>query len=153
MKALNIKKLFATGLIFAIIFGGSSCQKDEDLKDDCYKLRTDTEFFDISIKAQVQHKDSIPYEGPIRLQLYKTYCNGTISGDFEQSGTTNDEGYFDPHYTYTYKYENLQDKVDLKWYVINESGEEELVSHRTYYYNDAEDEDWLIIYVQDIRLS
>lgn len=153
MKALKCNKLFAAGLVFALIFVGSSCKKDEDLKSECDRLNTDTEYFDISIKARVEYNDFVPYEGPIRLRLYKTYCNGTVSGDFQQSGTTNDEGYFDPHYTYTYKYENLQDRVDLEWYVMDQSGEEQRVLHRTYYYNDAEDEDWLIIYVQDIRLS
>lgn len=141
------------GWVFALIFGASSCQKEEKLIDECDRLNTETEFFDVSVKARVEYNDFVPYEGPIRLRLYKTYCNGKVSGDFQQSGTTDEDGYFDPHYTYTYKYENLQDKVDLEWYAVDQDEKEVLVYQDTFYYNDAEDENWLMIDVYEINLS
>jgi len=153
MKELKLSKLFAGALVFALIFGNSACQKDEDLKDDCDRLITDTEYLDVSVKARVEHSDFIPFDGPVRLRIYKTYCNGTVSGDFEQTGVTDEEGYYDPHYTYTYKYENLQDKVDLKWYVTDHTGTERHVASDIFYYHDAEDAQWIVNDVYEIQLS
>jgi hypothetical protein len=49
----------------------------------------------------------------VDMQIYKTYCDGRISGKFNFSGLTNGLGFYSPNYLFTYKYENSNDEVTL----------------------------------------
>lgn len=57
----------------------------------------------------------------VKINIYKEYCDGTIKGTFIKEATTNEEGYANFAYIFTYKFANLGDKVN---YTITVSGED-----------------------------
>jgi hypothetical protein len=154
MKELKLNNLLFIVMLFVLMFGTTSCYlwEDDKLEDKCKNTTVDTKVLDVSVKVRVRYLDNTPFEGPVRLRVYKTYCNEDVKGDFTLSGTTNEEGYFDPHYRYQYNYENLQDRVTLQWYAKKPSGEEVQLFSETYYYDDAEEESWILLDVYDLRV-
>jgi hypothetical protein len=154
MKARKLNKVLMFALTLTLVIGVSSCGKDDSLEDKCDATRVDTKVGNFDVKAKVEYANLTPYQGTVRLGIYKTYCDETENGKFTISGTSDENGYYDPHYTYQYNYSNLQDRVTLKWFVTDPADMMELeVLTRTYYYDHAEEESWIINDVFDIRLG
>jgi len=104
------------------------CQKKEPLINATFIVST-----------IIKYNDGSPYIGPVEFKIYKIYCNGTISGEYEKAGNTNENGYYSPNYIYTYKYDNLKDEVKF-YFKINSASEEEKVWYE-YGYHGIKNED------------
>ena len=122
-------------VVFAITFTSTTCeQKDED--DVCLKKEPLIEGTFV-LSAKIQYKDSVPYSGGVNFKIYKTYCNGTMNGIYTREGDADEDGYYSTGYIYSYKYENLHDKVEFYFQI----GDPVNRSWYKYYYVDIEAED------------
>ena len=122
-------------LIISLTFLRTSCDvKEED--DVCLKKEPLIEGFFV-LSAKIQYKDGVPYGGDVNFKIYKTYCNGTMNGIYTREGNADEEGYYSTGYIYSYKYENLHDKVEFYFEI---AGPENRTWYK-YYYVDIKAED------------
>ena len=129
----NFKRLLLVVLV--IIFTSTTCeQKDED--DVCLKKEPLIEGTFV-LSAKIKYKDNVPYSNGVKFKIYKTYCDGTMKGIFTREGDADSEGYYSTGYIYTYKYENLRDKVEFYFEI---AGPENRTWYK-YYYVDIQEED------------
>lgn len=86
-----------------------------------------------NVKVQINHANGTPYEGFVRMNIFKKHCDGSVKGDWDKSGTTDDNGPWDSHYVYTYKFANLRDKVANAWYAELSDGIQRIGYEEVYY--------------------
>jgi len=107
-------------LLIAFVFVCNSCEvKKED--DECLKKEPLINGTFI-VSTDISYEDGVPYTGPVKFLIYKIYCDGAIKGIYEREGNSDESGYYTPAYIYTYKYENLKDRVEFKFEVEEDVG-------------------------------
>lgn len=102
-----------------ILFSYTGCSliglgDDKNCKD------TEADEFELYIKPNTYfvYQNGEPCEGyDIKFEIYKTYCNGDISGQYSVEVKTNDEGYANFGMLYTYKFGNIEDIVTFAYTV------------------------------------
>jgi len=151
MRKFGIQKLVYSIFLVStfFLFNAASCERtEEELCNGSTATQKEAKF---DVKVRIEYKDFVPYEGPVRLRIFKNYCEGEKSGDYTKLGQTDVDGLWDPHYNYFYKYANLYDKVTVEWYVTDSDGEH-LAYSKEFDYNAASSEMWIINHVIDVRL-
>ena len=126
-------------LIFCIFIlaSFSSCDLlSNDSKSKCKE--TEQPEFEKSFAPAIYVKNSKGenYWGAhVEINIYKEYCDGTIKGTFIKTATTLEDGYANFAYVFTYKFANLEDKVN---YTITITGEDPLTGEsKEYKYSDT----------------
>jgi hypothetical protein len=122
-------------ITIALFFSSTTCEVKED-DDICLKKETLIEGTFV-LSALVKYKDNVPYNGEINFKINKIYCDGTIKGIYTREGSTDEGGYYSTGYIYTYKYENLHDRVEFYFQV----GDPVNRKWFKYYYEDIKKED------------
>ncbi|QGY42147.1 hypothetical protein GM418_00300 [Maribellus comscasis] len=129
------QKLF---LCFIILSFNACDLNSGESKNKCKE--TEQPSFEKSLSPAIHIKNSKgeDYWGAhVEINIYKEYCDGTINGIFVKETTTDEEGYADFAYIFTYKFANLEDKVN---YIITVTGEDPLTGDtKEYKYSDSMD--------------
>lgn len=128
LAANKLPELF---LILFIISFVCSCDLLSEDNNKCKE--TEQPSFEKSFEPSIRVKNSKgeAYWGAhAKFHIYKEYCDGTIKGIFEKEATTDEEGYANFAYIFTYKFANLEDKVN---YTITVTGEDPLTGNAKEY--------------------
>lgn len=137
-----MKKLIKNFNIIILImmsFTFTQCELFEDL-DTSTECGEELELIERTFQIYVTVTEyGQPYEGPIKINIHKQYCDGTKKGYYEEIRTSNSDGYVRSINAYTYKFANKHDKVVItagsslgnegRWYQ----------NTREIYYSDALD--------------
>lgn len=134
-----MKNLSKTLLIIfsSFLFIFSTCNKDEEpveICDDTIEPIINKSFV---LSAEVQYSDYVPYEGEVRMDIYKRYCNGNKSGEYFVTHNSGADGYWLSGMVYTYKFENSLDKVEVDFTIFKSGYTEQKDVHETFFYKDV----------------
>ena len=110
------KSLFLFLMITSsFIFMALQCSKDEvdEVIDPCKETALSSSVdVPFVISATIHYKDEVPYSGPVHFKIHKTYCNGTVSGEYYLTNIPSDaSGNWFSGMSYTYTYGNYDDMV------------------------------------------
>ena len=118
-------------VLTSLIISLSSCEKEDD--DPCADKVMPEINGQFILKLKATYNDGVPFEGNAHLSIFKKYCGGHVSGEFDEYGSTNSTGYWNPGMQYFYKFENLDDKVTVAWYIDGPNGYERVLFEEFYY--------------------
>lgn len=92
-----------------------ACNKDdvEEFIDPCDDTAlSSTIDVPFVIAANIYYKDDVPYAGPVHFKINKTYCDGSVSGEYYLTQIPcNANGSWYSGMSYTYTYGNYDDLV------------------------------------------
>jgi len=99
----------------SFIFMALQCSKDEvdEVIDPCKETALSSSI-DVPyvFSANIYYEDSVPYEGDVHFKVHKTYCDGTVSGEYYLTHIqSNSNGGWFSGMSYTYTYGNYDDIV------------------------------------------
>ncbi len=108
-------------LIFSLIFFFNACDLiSGDGGNKCKETEQPEFEKSLSPAIYIKNKRGESYWGAhVEINIYKEYCDGTIKGTFVKKATTLEDGYANFAYVFTYKFANLEDKVN---YTITVTG-------------------------------
>lgn len=92
-----------------------------DLVDNCEAFKMDDENRTFLFSGQAQ-KDGKPWQGTLKIVMYKTYCDGTENGRKEFTANTDSYGKWKINWSQTYTYKNFDDFVTLEIYNESDGG-------------------------------
>ncbi|WP_319480848.1 hypothetical protein [uncultured Draconibacterium sp.] len=104
---------------FFLTFSFSACALI-GLNDENRCTETEADAFELGIlpNTYVVYQNGEPCKDyDIKFEVYKTYCDGDISGQYSTEAKTNDEGYAHFGEQYRYKFANTDDKVTFAYIV------------------------------------
>jgi hypothetical protein len=90
-----------------------SCNIIDENSCELYEMDAVNRTFIFSGSAQ---KDSQPWQGTLRIVMYKTYCDGRENGRQEFTVNTGSDGEWKINWDQTYTYKNFDDYVTLEVY-------------------------------------
>ena len=102
-------------IVSSMVFMAAMCTKDEieETIDPCKETALPSnEDASYVFSAYIYYKDKVPYVGPVHFKVYKTYCDGTVSGEYYLTHIPSaaNGGWFSGM-VYTYTYTNSDDIV------------------------------------------
>jgi len=102
-------------IVSSMVFMAAGCTKDdvEEFIDPCDETALSATI-DVSFvfSANIYYKDNAPYEGPIHFKVNKTYCDGSVSGEYYLTQIpSNANGSWFSGMSYIYTYGNYDDLV------------------------------------------
>jgi hypothetical protein len=128
------QKLFLSFIIILLFNTCDLLSNDSDNK--CKETEQPSFEKSLSPAVYIKNKNGESYWGAhVEINIYKEYCDGTIKGTFIKKATTLEDGYANFAYVFTYKFANLEDKVN---YTITVTGEDPLTGDtKEYKYSDS----------------
>jgi hypothetical protein len=134
-----MKKISKTLLIVfgSLLFICATCSKDEEQTDICEDTREPHIQKSFLISADVKYSDYVPFEGKIRMDIHKQYCNGTSSGEYFVEHNSGADGYWLSGMVYTYEFENSLDKVEVHLTIYKSDHTDRKEIHETFFYKDV----------------
>lgn len=121
-KRISLKSvLFLIVLLIAL----PACDIVED-DNQCEDTMTSKIELRLTPSVKIEHADGIPFDGVVVFNVYKEYCDGTVSGSFTKQTTTDPDGYANFYYTYYYDFKNTKDKVYFSYVISQGSNTQEV---------------------------
>ncbi len=127
-------------LITAVAMMSTKCEKEEKTEEpDCKLYEMPSITRDFVIWANIMWMDSVPYTSNVVFNIKKTYCDGTVKGDYSLHEILPDDyGDWFSGMTYTYNFANQRDKITIRLVLYNHSLHEEWTVTHHYFYDDVE---------------
>lgn len=121
--------LFIMSLLACVLV---SCEKDEE-DEKCEETKRNLISRSFHFDIYVTHAGSNePYQGNMLFAVKKTYCNGSTSGNYGESGTTDNTGYWNVPVSYTYDFANSLDRVTATFVAATGEGSHSVTAVFTY---------------------
>jgi hypothetical protein len=125
-------------LIAAVALMSTKCEK-EDKTDECKPYEMPSITRDFVIWANIIYLDSVPFTYEVIFNIKKTYCDGTIRGDYWLDHIdADDNGDWFSGMTYTYDFGNKRDKITISFDFYNPLDIEQWVVTYDLFYEDVE---------------
>lgn len=102
-------------IVSSIVFITAGCTKDdvEEFIDPCDETAlSSTIDVPFVFAANIHYQDDVPYAGSVHFKVNKTYCDGSVSGEYYLTQIPSGaNGYWYSGMSYVYTYGNLDDLV------------------------------------------
>jgi len=121
-KPINHKTWHIFLVISISLFSFLGCELLEDKEDECEATAAGWIELYLFPDVKITHANGDAFDGYVTFEVYKTYCDGTISGNFTKETVTDPDGFADFYYRYVYDLKNTEDIIYFK-YIINQGDE------------------------------
>ena len=116
--SFNFPIQFSCLLIFIFLFSGCDLLEDDE-KSGCDATKADAFVLGVIPNVNIIYANGDDYGNyNVKFDIYKSYCDGTLSGTFSTEDMTSPQGRASFPMQYEYKFANTEDKVYFTYTII-----------------------------------